>query len=184
MKHATLRWAGVILVSGGLLAGCGSVPPLKRITLSPPQTERVPARPSDWHVMRVQVPEYLDNYHLQVRRDAHVLSEVANAKWAIRLPVAMTQLLQQTIDEKLVQGRNKPYDVHVDVSTFEPQPGGTVVLAAQWRVTDNADTTVSRDTALITQPLPARSGDNAEIIGQAMSNAVRELAMQILAQTG
>ncbi|MBH03084.1 MAG: hypothetical protein CMP08_03005 [Xanthomonadales bacterium] len=184
MKHATLQWAGMILVSGGLLAGCGGVAPLKRITLSPPQTERLPARPSDWHVMRVQVPEYLDNYHLQIRSDAHVLSELPNAKWAIRLPVAMTRLLQETIDEKLVQGRNKPYDVHVDVSTFEPQPGGTLVLAAQWRVTDSADTTVARDTALIRESLPAGSSDNAEVIGRAMSNAVRELAMQILAQTG
>lgn len=184
IHNPTLRWASLILLSGALLAGCGSVPPLKRVTLSPPQADRLPARPSDWQVRRVQVPEYLDNYHLQTRTDAHVLSEVANAKWASRLPVAMTQLLQQTIDEKLVQGRNKPYEVHVDVSTFEPQPGGNVVLAAKWRVSDTADTTIARDTTLIREPLPARASDDAERIGQAMSNAVRELAMQILAETG
>ncbi|KEZ79167.1 hypothetical protein C41B8_00420 [Salinisphaera hydrothermalis C41B8] len=151
--------------------------------LSPPQTERLAAKPSDWQVRRVQMPEYLDNYDIQLRTNDYVLTRLPDAKWAERLPVAVTRLLQQTIDEKLQDKRDKHYQVHVNVDTFEPQPSGQVVLAAEWRVTDAHDHVVARNDSLIKEPLP-KTSRNADTIARAMSTAVRELAMQIVAHAG
>lgn len=172
------------MLAAGLASGCASLPPLKHVTLSPPQTARAPARPSDWRVRRVLVPEYLDNYQIQQRTEDYVIAPLPNARWAERLPAAITSLLQQTIDEKLVNHRDRPYVVHVSVDTFEPQPDDRVVLSADWRVTDGSGSLVARDTALITEPLAENMRHRPGEIGQAMSAAVRELAMQILARTG
>lgn len=195
MKSATIlrsptaaaRVLAVVLAAlflTGFLAGCGSLPPLKHVLLSPPQTERLAARPSNWEVRRVQMPEYLDSYDIQLRTDDYVLTRLPDAKWAERLPVAVTRLLQQTIDEKLQTRRDKHYEVDVDISTFEPQPSGNVVLSAAWRVVDAAGDTVARNHSLIKQPLPPAPGRSAGDIGRAMSIAVRELAMRIVARAG
>ncbi|WP_423823235.1 PqiC family protein [Salinisphaera sp. SPP-AMP-43] len=171
-----------------LLAGCSSMPPLKHVMLSPPQTQRLASQSSNWDVRRVQMPEYLDNYEIQLRTEDYVLTQLPNARWAERLPVATTRLLQQTINEKLQNGRDKHYEVHVDIDTFEPQPSGNVVLAAEWRVTDAADTVVAHDDTLIKQPLAEGDAESSQPsageIGRSMSSAIRELAMQIVARTG
>lgn len=171
-----------------LLAGCSSLPPLKHVMLTPPQTQRLAARPSDWKVRRVQMPEYLDNYDIQLRTANYVLTQLPNARWAERLPVATTRLLQQTINEKLQNNRDKHYEVHVDVDTFEPQPSGQVVLAASWRVTNASGAVVAHDDALIKEPLSTAQTEadhpSAGEIGEAMSTAVRELAMRIVAHAG
>ncbi len=182
MKSVLRAGLAAFVISG--LAGCASVPPLQHVLLSPPQNERAPARSSEWHVRRVQVPEYLDSYDIQMRTDEYVLTRLPDAKWAERLPLAMTRLLQQTIDEKLVGKRDRPYQVDVAVDMFEPQPDGQVVLSARWTVTDTQDDAqIARDNTLIQQPLSAKTRDAAEI-GRAMSDAVRQLAFRIVAQAG
>ena len=139
---------------------------------------------SSWEVRRLRVPEYLDNYDIQLRTDEYVLTRMPNAKWAERLPVAMTRLLQQTIDEKLVGNRGRDYEVDVVVEAFEPQPSGQVVLAARWKVTQSkTETVVARDNTVIQQALPAKPRD-AAAIGQAMSDAIRELAFEIVSKAG
>lgn len=165
------------------LSGCGSLPPLKRVVLSPPQTARLAAQPSHWQVRRVRMPAYLDNDHIEMRTHDYVLKRLKDAKWAERLPIAATELLQQTINEKLEAKRDKHYIVHVKVHTFEPQASGHVVLAASWRVSDADGNTVAHDDSLIKKPLPEdkRSADD---IGRAMSTALRELAMKIVARAG
>lgn len=173
--------AGATLVAA-TLAGCASVPPLQQVTLSPPQTQSVPTRPSGWTVRRVQVPEYLDNYGIQLRKRNYVLMRMANAKWAERLPEAVTRLLQQTIDQKLETKRKQHDVVHVDIDTFEPQPSGKVVLSASWRVNNAQGGLVARHDTVITEPLPAQPSPDQ--VGEAMSTAVRELAMQIVARAG
>ncbi|RJS94374.1 membrane integrity-associated transporter subunit PqiC [Salinisphaera sp. Q1T1-3] len=183
MAGSTLRQILAVVCTAAVLAGCASAPPLKRVTLNPPQTDRASAQPSEWTVRRVLVPEYLDNYDIQLRTEDYVIDRMADAKWAVRLPVAMTNLLQQTINEKLLTGRDRHYVVHVSVDTFEPQPSGNVVLNAQWRVTDD-QRVVASDSALITEPLPAGATHRPEAVGRAMSSAVRELGMQILSRAG
>jgi len=180
------RASVALLIAAGLglgLSACGTVAPLKHVMLSPPQTERLASRPSDWDVRRVKMPEYLDNYDVQLRTDNYVLTRLPDAKWAERLPVAVTRLLQQTIDEKLVRNRNKHYEVEVDIDTFEPQPSGQVVLSASWKVVAGDDHVVARDDALIQEPLTGATQSPASI-GQAMSTAVRELALQIVSAAG
>lgn len=176
---------GVAAVCLMALGACASVPPVQHVLLSPPQDERAAARASDWDVRRVRVPEYLDNYDIQVRSDAYVLTRLPDAKWAERLPVAMTRLLQQTIDEKLVNKRDQPYQVDVDVDMFEPQAAGEeVVLSARWEVTDtDSGTVVARDNTRLTQPIGGSERKPA-VIGRAMSEAVRQLAFRIVAQAG
>jgi uncharacterized lipoprotein YmbA len=175
---------GVAALAVAAAAGCAGVPPVQQVLLSPPQTARSNSQASDWQVRRVRVPEYLDNYDIQLRTDEYVLTRMPNAKWAERLPVGMTRLLQQTIDEKLVNNRDRDYEVDVSVDAFEPQPSGQVVLAARWRVTQSkSETVVARDNTVIQQVLPAKPRD-AAAIGEAMSDAVRELAFEIVAKAG
>lgn len=182
MNTALSRGVLALLLTAGLSA-CGSVPPVKHVMLSPPQTQRLAAQPSNWNVRRVKMPEYLDNYDIQLRTDDYVLTRMPDAKWAERLPVACTRLLQQTIDEKLLHNRDKHYRVEVDISTFEPQPSGHVVLSAQWKVVNRDDQVVARNDAQIQQPL-ARRGRSPSDVGQAMSTAIRELAARIVAAAG
>ena len=173
--------AAVVLAGG---TACSTTPPLQQVVLSPPPSAQTVARASRWDVRRVRVPEYLDNYDVQLRTDDYVLTRLPNAKWAERLPVAMTRLIQQTIDEKLLTARDKRYEVAVTVDTFEPQPSGQVVLAASWKVTDSrSELVIARDQAVIQEMLPSGRRD-AAAIGRAMSAAVRELAMEILAHAG
>lgn len=171
--------AAVVLAGG---TACSTTPPLQQVVLSPPPSAQAVEGASRWEVRRVRVPEYLDNYDVQLRTDDYVLTRLPNAKWAERLPVAMTRLIQQTIDEKLLTARDRRYEVAVTVDTFEPQPSGQVVLAASWKVTDSRDErVVARHQAVIRETLPAGAARPAAI-GRAMSSAVRQLAMQIVAQ--
>lgn len=175
-----------LLVAGG--TACSSIGPLQQVVLSPPQSARAAQaadpQASGWEVRRVRVPEYLDNYDIQLRTDDYVLTRMANAKWAERLPMAITRLLQQTIDEKLIGQRDRDYTVDVTVDSFEPQPSGAVVLAARWKVVDTDDRAViARDSTVIQKTLPA-GPRQAATVGQAMSEAVRELAFEIVAKAG
>tara|TARA_B100002049_G_scaffold197515_1_gene155302 strand:- start:617 stop:1165 length:549 start_codon:yes stop_codon:yes gene_type:complete len=182
MKKLVRNGLAALFVASG--TACTGVAPLQQVVLSPPQSERATSQASDWEVRRVRVPEYLDNYDVQLRTDEYVLTRMPNAKWAERLPIAMTRLLQQTIDEKLVGKRDREYEVEVAIDAFEPQASGQVVLAARWKVTDSRrENVVARDNTVIQQALPAR-GRDAAAVGRAMSDAVRELAIQIVAKAG
>lgn len=186
MKQTLTRRAVTLAIAAGMLSGlaaCSSAPPLRHVMLSPPQTERLPSHPSDWEVRRVKMPEYLDNYDVQLRTDDYVLTRLADAKWAERLPVATTRLLQQTIDEKLLHKRKLHYRVEVSIDTFEPQPSGQVILSASWKVLDARRKIVARDDSLIKEPLPT-IGRTPSVVGRAMSTAVRELALQIVSAAG
>lgn len=187
MRRLWRAGMAALLLAGGTTA-CSGIAPLQQVLLSPPQSARAARaaepQPSGWEVRRVRVPEYLDNYDIQLRTDDYVLTRMANAKWAERLPAAITRLLQQTIDAKLIGERDQHYDVDVTVDSFEPQPSGQVVLAARWKVVDTRDQSViARDSTVIQQALLAKPRDPATV-GRAMSEAVRELAFEIVAKAG
>lgn len=185
LKPALRAGVAALVVLGG--TACTNVAPLQQVVLSPPQAARAAGSAehgaSGWEVRRVQVPEYLDSYDVQLRTDDYVLTRMADAKWAERLPMAMTRLLQQTIDGQLASERARAQDYLVDVSVnaFEPQPSGPVVLAARWTVSEaGSRDVVARDRAVIQQALPAGPRD-AATVGRAMSKAVTELAARIVA---
>ena len=188
-RAITLILTACLLPALSVLAGCAGSPPLEQLVLSPPQTAPAAARPSNWQVQRVQVPEYLDNYEVQLRTQDFVISQLPDAKWAERLPVAITHLLQRTIDAKLQSARSQPYRVTVMIQNFEPQPAGGVLLAARWRILDRrTDAVIARDNTLIRQPLATGVGGTQALepaaVGQAMSQAVRELGARIAAAAG
>lgn len=175
-----LPFGALIIGFAMLAAGCTSLPPVKHILLSVPPEARSTAQPSHWDVARVQMPEYLDSTEVWLRTEDYILMPMRNAYWAQRLPVAMTQLLQQTINAKLLTHRDAPYRVRVQVDAFAPQPDGNVVLSARWRVVDTrSDRVVHHDDTLIRQPLAGAL--SAATVGRAMSEAVRQLAFQIVA---
>lgn len=166
------------------VTGCASAPPLKQVLLAPPETHHVPPEQSNWQVAVVTVPNYLDSYHIRYRSSDFVIDELPNAKWAQRLPSAITALLQSTIDSKLETNRDRPYRVKVTIATFAPQPSGKVVLSARWRV-NNRDTgeSVAHDSVIINKPLTMKDR-TPETIGQTMSQTVRNLAYQVVAEAG
>ncbi len=182
IPRAATSLAAVALMAG--IAGCSGAPPLKQVLLAPPQASQVARQGANWQVARVKVPDYLDSYHIRYRASDFVIDELADAKWAQRLPAGVTALLQSAIDSSLKQNRHRPYTVHVDISTFAPQPSGKVVLSAHWRVTNRqSHETVAQNAAVINKPLAVKKR-SPEAIGRTMSQAVRTLAQRIVSTAG
>lgn len=175
-----------ILAAGILgLSACVSAPTLQRVLLVAPPDGQVQSAAHQWEVRRVHTPEYLDNYDIQLRSDDYVLTRLADAKWAERLPVAITRLLQQTIDAQADVGGDQSYEVDVRIDSFEPRSSGQVVLSASWHVTHTrTGKVIARETGLVRQPLPATAQRDPAAIGRAMSAAVRELGLRIVASVG
>lgn len=162
-----------------LLAGCGTVPPAAKVMLSAPPEHTGHA--SHWHVMRIKMPEYLDNYDIRLRRHDYVMTHLDNAKWAERLPAAMTRTLQKTIDQRLESHRDRSLDVRVAVDNFELQSENEAVLSARWQVTDKDRNMLAQDQILVRKPVPVANDPDA--VGKAMSEAVHELATDIMTVT-
>lgn len=183
MKRPTQMAVLVALFMGAMLAaGCSTLPPARQVVLSPPHVKKMTAAPTHWRVMRVKMPEYLDNYDIQVRAQDHVVQHLKNARWAERLPAATTRLLQRTIEEHLQHDRDKTYDVRVEIDTFELQAADRIALSARWQVTDDDRHVVARGSTVIRKHVQDR--DDADAIGRAMSQAVHDLGMQIMNGAG
>ena len=176
-----MRWIRpglVALVAGVLMAGCASPPELRYFTLEP--TEQVARK---WreplYVSRVQVPAYLDDNRIWVRPQTHRVETLPNARWAERLPLAITRSLQNQFGAGVAEASDGAR-LSVDIQQFEAvwadgEPGARVVLRAAWRIGDGEARSLS---------MKATAPDReASTLVAVMSSQVGQLAKAIAEQS-
>ena len=162
------------LVGALLMAGCASPPPLQYFTLEPTQHVAIEGRES-LYVSRVQVPAYLDDNRIWVRPETHRVDVLPNARWAERLPLAITRSLRNQFGPGVAEATGRPR-LSVDIQQFEAvwadrEVGAEVVLRAAWRIGEGDARTVT---------LKATAPDRrASALVRVMSNQVAQLSKVI-----
>lgn len=182
----------ILIVTLLAIAGCGrSGPPPTTYVLGQPapaaaSVEPLAGRPVV-EVRPVLVPDYLDVSDLMVRRTDNVVMPSTTGRWGERLSVGFTHALAQALGRRLpgvtvttaASGDQTRLQVLVDVETFEPRAGGSVVLVARWRITDGGDRrTLAGERVSLTEPI-AGSDDAAMV--SAMTRAVDDFANRVAA---
>lgn len=127
---------------------------------------------------RVSVPEYLDSYDIVSRISPHELERAAGSRWAERLPEGAARVLRTGLAANGVRVVNDaPNVVSVEITAFEPNGDGVVVLSAAWEVRDDDRQPIARGTGVTEQP----SGAGTPAQAAAMELALHRLAADIAA---
>ena len=125
------------------LAGCSTTPPPRLFTLAPQ-----PAAPAGQlariiSVKRVAIAKYLDRLQIVRYRDSYELSYSEFTLWGEGLGDMVTRVLVEDLSTRLPRSQvyaasgpltaaTPDITVEVNIDRFDTDPGGTVVLAAQW----------------------------------------------------
>jgi uncharacterized lipoprotein YmbA len=182
-------WIGLCLV---LLAGCGVTKP-SRFYLLTPFEERgagalsMPA--AALGVGPVGFPAYLDRPEIVIRSSGNELNYAGSHRWAEPLKTAFSRTLSENLSIMLPAYRTMiypwsrstvlDYQVIVNVTRFDADAGGTIILTADWELIQSSDSTVMvRKTATYTEA--AGSIDYPAVV-VAQSRAVERLSMDIAA---
>lgn len=190
MKH--LRAVAAIAGLAVVLAACrGSEPLRTTYVLGTPAPKVESVQPLlDRPVIEVKpvlVPDYLDASDILVRTGPHVLAPSPTGRWGERLSVGVTRAFAAALTQRLpgyaitvgTQEERPRRQVLVDVESFEPQPGGAVVLVARWRVLDGAGRdTLAGERVSLTKPIAG--SDDAAIVA-AMTQGIDDLAARVAA---
>jgi uncharacterized lipoprotein YmbA len=188
MRHRSALYLITLLLSA--LAGCASTPPSRFYILSPVTAGAAaqPAGPATAiGVGPVELPNYLDRPQIAVRTGANELRFSETHRWAEVLQEHVTGVLAENLarlvptDEVALfpWGRTVTIDfqVTVEVSRFDADESGNVVLSALWMLyrEPNREVVVEKRTE-VTEPV----GDAGypEIVA-AQSRALGSLSRQI-----
>jgi uncharacterized lipoprotein YmbA len=168
--------AALIAVAFATLAsGCVRPTRERLVVLSSSTAAAVVARDGSATIAlgRVGVPEYLDGYDIIARTSPHELQRTAGSRWAERLPDAAGRVLRDALAENGVRVvDDAPNAVSIEITAFEANAAGVVVLSAAWEVLDDERQRLADDTSVTEQPAEA---------GAAGQAAAMELALQRLA---
>lgn len=189
--HALLLLLVPLLVGGcSYLLGVRTEPP-KLFVLSTTPADGTHTLPPSFALGfgPVDLPGYLDRRGIVRRIDPNRLEESRTDLWAEPLGAGFKSAVEQNLRLRLpgTPIRTFPWPmasqpdlaVAIEVSRFEPAPGGAVELNARWSVRSPRDGAVlaERDAAL-TETV---NGPGTEDVVAAMSRATGELADQIAA---
>lgn len=190
----------VLVLLQTALGSCGRSAPTRFYTLSPVQSA-VPAAPAaamgdtgrtpqiTIGIMPVEIPDYLDRPEIVSRDTSNGLSLAEYDRWAGDLRNDIARILAERLSAQLPQERvfiltgrrSTPADYHiaVQVRRFEPVPGESIWLKAQWAVTEKSGQSVllRRDSDL-REPI---SGQGYPQTVAAMSRAVDNLGQEMAA---
>lgn len=188
--------AGIALGALLSLAGCVTPGPATRAYLLTPTvaapvtgTHRaaVPeTRPRTVVIRDVRLPLYLDRPQIVTRNDGNALEIAEAEQWGGPLREDMARVLATNLGFLLEGDRvvvapfpasgAPDFRIEVDIRSFERQPGGRVVLAAQWWITRGADGSLqaSANEIFNGDPVPADAG-YAGLVGS-MSAVYGDLA--------
>jgi len=171
------------------LASCAS-PNAKIYTLIALGSDvRSTGRPVTLSVATVGVPKYLDRPQI-VRRSGEVELGVAEfERWGEPLGNMVQRVLAEDLTRRLPRGSvvttsrtltgDETSSIELDLSRFDAQADGTIVLDAQWRIRRNGRGVSPPQTVRITRR-PADAGTPATV--KAMSDAIGDLAARIAAR--
>lgn len=130
------------------LGGCARRPPPRLYVLAPAETGLAAEAPGRSQpivgVVRVILPRYLDRAELVSRGEGHRLDIAADDRWAEPLVDGMQRSLAADLSRQLPQGRiatpaeargaSPPYEIRLDVESFEDEGDGSVALSGTWSV--------------------------------------------------
>ena len=180
-------WLGLCLT---LLAGCGVTKP-SRFYLLTPLEERgsgplsMPA--AALGIGPVGFPAYLDRPEIVIRSSGNELSYAGSHRWAEPLKAAFSRTLAENLSIMLPAFRTViypwsrstvlEYQVIVNVTRFDADAGGTILLTADWELIRSGDSTViTRKTATYTE---AAGSTGYPAVVAAQSRSVEQLSMDI-----
>ena len=179
------RIVGALAVLAALSA-CANAPSPRLFILTPRPADPVGKLAAIVKVKRVTIAQYLDRPQLVRYTNANELTVSEFNRWSGQLADIVTSALVQNLasllpDCKVYADSSAltlpPADVvlEIDVSRFEPDPQGTVALAAQWVVHGKGRSDAIH---LAKIDAPAKPNDPSAQVA-AMSDALAQFASQI-----
>jgi len=188
MRHLQALYLGAVMLS--VLPGCATTPPSKFYILSPVATDAA-AQPASIApaigVGPVELPKYLDRPQIVVRSGANELLYNETHRWAETLLDNVTEVLAENLallvpsDKVTVfpwgRATTIDYQVVAEISRFDADASGNVVLSAIWRLyREQNREVVTQKKTLFTEPV---NGTDYTDIVAAQSRALASLSREI-----
>jgi uncharacterized protein len=182
----------LVVVALGLLSalgGCSASPPPKLYTLAPrPAATPDPGSAKTISVKHVEIAKYLERPQIVRYADPYQMTASEFDRWGEELGDMVTRVLVENLSQRLpgsqVYAATGPLTlarseitIEINVDKFDVDPGGAVVLVAQWVVHGG-----KRSDKLHSENIRAAtaSSDTRDQVA-AMSDALGQLASQIAA---
>ncbi|MBI4984658.1 MAG: membrane integrity-associated transporter subunit PqiC [Rhodocyclales bacterium] len=191
-----LRARLIAAIAAALLCGCVTPGPTPRMYVLTPVGEpgasapmAVAAKPVTVVIQDIRLPLYLDRPQIVTRDRGNRLEISENEQWGGHLREDMARVLAMNLG-RLLDGERvvaapcpapaaPHYRVEVDILGFERQPGGRVVLTAQWSITPGADAAQRVGSGGTFSGEPLAQAVSYDKLVQSMSAVYGELAQAI-----
>jgi len=138
----------------------------------------------------VQIPGYLQNARIALRRGTNEISYSEYRQWAERIDKGIQRVLASDLSRLLPSARvissawqngDINVEVHVSIQRFELDEAGQATLECEWRILDSGSGHVLRlEHAFISKKGPPLTGDPIAAVST-QSQALGELSSQIAA---
>jgi uncharacterized lipoprotein YmbA len=188
----------LIAVMLSALAGCATTPPSRFYILDPVETNATaqPAGPATAvGVGPVELPKYLDRPQIAVRSGANELLYNETHRWAEALQDNVTTVLAENLARLVPTDRvsvfpwgrttKVDYQVVAEISRFDADASGNVVLSANWKLYREQDReVVTQKKTVFTETV--NGTDYTDIVAaqsRALASLSREIAEAIRAAT-
>ncbi|WP_342237471.1 PqiC family protein [Inquilinus sp. OTU3971] len=185
MTLPLLSRRALLLAAVAAPAACSSPPPRVYTLATVPGTATT-GRPMAASVAVVEIPKYLDRPQIVRRSGTVELGLDEFERWGEPLANMAQRVLADDLAQRLPAGSivtasrtlsgDEALTVEVTLGRLDPDPDGTIVLEAQWRVRRKTGGRPTTEAARITRR-PAEDSTAAKV--RAMSEAVAGLADQI-----
>ena len=188
MRHLLAYYLIAVMLSA--LAGCATTPRSRFYILEPVKTD-APAQPAELAtavgVGPVELPKYLDRPQIAVRSGANELFYDETQRWAEALQDNVTAVLAENLSRLVPTDRvavfpwgrttTIDYQVVAQISRFDADANGNVVLSANWKLyrEQNREVVAQKKTTF-TEPV---DGAGYTDIVAAQSRALASLSREI-----
>lgn len=188
MRHLPALYLIAVMLSA--MAGCATTPPSRFYILDPVKTgaAALPAGPATAvGVGPVELPKYLDRPQIAVRSGANELIYDETHRWAEALQDNVTAVLAENLSRLVPTDRvsvfpwgrtiSIDYRVLAEISRFDADADGNVVLSASWKLYREQDMEViAQNKTVFTEPV---DGTGYADIVAAQSRALASLSREI-----
>jgi len=186
MRHLLAYYLIAVMLSA--LAGCATTPPSRFYILSPVTADAAtqPAGPAIG-VGPVELPKYLDRPQIAMRSGANELFYDETQRWAETLQDNVTAVLTENLSRLVPTDRvavfpwgrttTIDYQVEAQISRFDADANGNVVLSANWKLyREHNREVVAQKKSTFTEPV---DGAGYTDIVAAQSRALASLSREI-----
>lgn len=188
MRHLLAYYLIAVMLSA--LAGCATTPPSRFYILSPVTADAAtqPAGPATAiGVGPVDLPKYLNRPQIAMRSGANELFYDETQRWAETLQDNVTAVLTENLSRLVPTDRvavfpwgrttTIDYQVEAQISRFDADAGGDVVLSANWKLyREESREVVAQKKTVISEPV---DGTGYTDIVAAQSRALASLSREI-----